>query len=116
MVMDGSQIRVNDGIQESYTALATCLKMDNSALYSASAGYMLYDLAAAVSPDTNGKSIDGGRNLDAPDKNSQDAGQIRWRHQGNTTANFLFVDGHVEPRRYKSRTSVDLKHYNINVN
>jgi prepilin-type N-terminal cleavage/methylation domain-containing protein/prepilin-type processing-associated H-X9-DG protein len=29
--------------------------------------------------------------------------QIRWRHQMNTVANFLFLDGHVDSMRYKRR-------------
>ena len=66
----------------------------------------------------NGAIIDGGGNVEGKDNTNTDpgAGNIRWRHQGNTTAGFLFVDGHVEPKRYKSRNSNDLKKLNINVN
>ncbi len=35
-------------------------------------------------------------------------GQIRWRHLNNRSANFLFVDGHVEAKRYQSPTKSDL--------
>ena len=55
-------------------------------------------------------------NIDAENSTSDGAGTIRWRHQKNTMANFLFVDGHVESRQYKNRNSVDLKLSNINVN
>jgi prepilin-type N-terminal cleavage/methylation domain-containing protein/prepilin-type processing-associated H-X9-DG protein len=49
------------------------------------------------------KPIDGGTNQDVPFYNSLNAGTIRWRHIGNTSANCLYADGHVEAKRYKSR-------------
>ena len=120
LIMDGAQVASN-GVNNSWTALATCYKLDKSALYNGPAvanptgrSFLLYDYPGA----TNGQTIDGGPNIEAKFNSNTDeaAGNLRWRHQGNTTANFLFVDGHVEPRRYKNRGSVDLKRLNINVN
>lgn len=115
LIMDGAQVYSN-GTPNWWGALATCYKLDGSALYSGTAprSYLLYDRPGA----TNGDTIDGGPNVEARFNGNADeaAGNIRWRHQRNTTANFLFVDGHVEPRRYKNRNNVDLKRFNINVN
>lgn len=42
---------------------------------------------------------------------------IRWRHLGNTTANFLFADGHAESRKLsQDGKTCDLTRGNINVN
>lgn len=49
------------------------------------------------------KPIDGGTNTDTTTFNAANAGTIRWRHLGNTAANCLYADGHVETKRYKSR-------------
>jgi prepilin-type N-terminal cleavage/methylation domain-containing protein/prepilin-type processing-associated H-X9-DG protein len=120
LVMDGAQVW-NNGVNNSWTALATCYKLDKSSLYTSpnvanpsGRSFLLFDYTGA----TNGDTIDGGPNTEAKANSGADeaAGNLRWRHQGNTTANFLFVDGHVEPRRYKNRNSVDLKRMNINVN
>lgn len=54
-----------------------------------------------------GAPIDGGTNKDAANF-SGNAGTIRWRHLGNTSANCLYADGHVEAKRYKSATSNEL--------
>ena len=98
--------------------MATAFRIDNSALYAqdhsgqARRSYLLYDHKNA----TNGETIDGGLNKDVDFQSVDPAGNIRWRHQKNTRGNFLFVDGHVETRAYKSRFQVDLKKLNINVN
>jgi len=58
-----------------------------------------------------------------PDGFQASAGDIRWRHLNNTTANFLFVDGHVEshsispnPVAGGSPYKTDLMGRNFNVN
>jgi len=127
LVMDGTQIRTfpPSTDQNLWGAFATAYKLDNAARYQGpTAGgrsYLLFDWPGA----TNGDSIDPGPNTDAstisggltgPD------GNIRWRHYGNKSANFLFVDGHVEPRKLKKASvgavagSCDLMRGNINVN
>jgi prepilin-type processing-associated H-X9-DG protein/prepilin-type N-terminal cleavage/methylation domain-containing protein len=122
MVMDGVQIATIDGIQNSFGALATAQQLDNASLYTPALGYMMFELAAKKPGDLNGQSIDPGPNMDAsrspnpPPREAKRVGNIRWRHQKNTMANFLFVDGHVEPRRLKNATTCDLLRRNINVN
>ncbi len=119
LVMDGTQVKVIAPNQDAWGAMATAFRADNSALYSidhpptpSRRTYMLYDHRNA----TNGEMIDGGINKDVEFQSSPGAGDIRWRHQKNTRANFLFCDGHVETRAYKSRFQVDLKKLNFNVN
>lgn len=66
-------------------------------------------LMTGQAPQFEGTSIDGGINQDMPatynDAPASDAqkrpANIRWRHSGNTMANFLFVDGHCDSRSYK---------------
>jgi prepilin-type N-terminal cleavage/methylation domain-containing protein/prepilin-type processing-associated H-X9-DG protein len=129
VIMDGAQIRTVAAIPGSdpdlWQAFATAYKLDNSARYQGPAAggrsYLLFDWVGA----TNDSSIDPGPNTDAsataggltgPD------GNIRWRHLGNKSANFLFADGHVEARALKKASvgatvgSCDLKRGNINVN
>jgi prepilin-type processing-associated H-X9-DG protein/prepilin-type N-terminal cleavage/methylation domain-containing protein len=67
-----------------------------------------------------GASIDGGVNQDIPLHTATPAtdtqyrwANIRWRHSGNTIANFMFVDGHADSRRYKSRYVTELLERNI---
>jgi prepilin-type processing-associated H-X9-DG protein len=129
LIMDGTQIRQVSTIPGSgsdlWQAFATAYKLDNSARYQGPAAggrsYLLFDWPGA----TNGESIDPGPNTDAaaiaggltgPD------GNIRWRHNANKSANFLFVDGHAEARALKKASvgaivgSCDLTRGNINVN
>jgi prepilin-type N-terminal cleavage/methylation domain-containing protein/prepilin-type processing-associated H-X9-DG protein len=116
LIMDGAQVQNNGSATNWWSALATCYKLDANGLYSGTSprSYMLYDHASA----RNGEPIDGGPNVDALQNSGADpaAGNLRWRHLRNRTANFLFVDGHVEPRQYKSRMVVELGRVNINVN
>ena len=60
-------------------------------------------------------SVDGGTNKDSPDWGGN-AGNIRWRHLRNTSANFLFVDGHASPLKYMGQNKTELKRRNICVN
>jgi prepilin-type processing-associated H-X9-DG protein len=82
----------------------------------------LFDRPSAR-PDTN---IDPGTNQDASNQQFTNIdypdGNIRWRHNNNKSANFLFADGHAESRQLK-RASVpgkpgecDLKRSSILVN
>jgi prepilin-type N-terminal cleavage/methylation domain-containing protein/prepilin-type processing-associated H-X9-DG protein len=120
LVMDGTQIRVNPPSDINwYGATSTAFALDNYRLYSwgpaSTKNFLLFSHANA----DNGASIDGGPNIEAnsisPVPGSA-GGWPRWRHMKNTTGNFLFCDGHVEARRYKSRTRVELLRGNINVN
>ena len=128
LIMDGAQIRTLPGATDPnlWGALATAKKLDNSARWQGPTqggrSYLLYDWPGA----TNDQSIDPGPNVDADAVNNGSLagpdGTIRWRHMKNKSANFLFADGHAEPRALK-RASVgatpgicDLKRGNINVN
>jgi prepilin-type N-terminal cleavage/methylation domain-containing protein/prepilin-type processing-associated H-X9-DG protein len=42
-----------------------------------------------------------------------EAQQIGWKHMDSSAANFLFVDGHVEERRYFSRDKCEVKRYEV---
>jgi prepilin-type processing-associated H-X9-DG protein len=49
--------------------------------------------------------IDSGTNKDSPTNGAgTNGGNIRWRHLGNTAANCLYADGHVETKRYNKTT------------
>jgi len=60
-------------------------------------------------------SVDGGPNKDAANW-AAPAGNIRWRHMGNRSANFLFVDGHAAPLKYLGQNKTELLRRNICVN
>jgi prepilin-type N-terminal cleavage/methylation domain-containing protein/prepilin-type processing-associated H-X9-DG protein len=118
LIMDGSQVKTVGG-NDGWGAYATAYKLDQLSLYNGPTSpnptgrtYLLYDHPQA----TNGNTIDAGPNNDPTGQSPDSAGNIRWRHKKNTAANFLFVDGHVEARSYKNRSSADLKRLNINVN
>jgi prepilin-type N-terminal cleavage/methylation domain-containing protein/prepilin-type processing-associated H-X9-DG protein len=104
LIFDGVQIASDNGV-------ASCegFGIDNLRLF--------YDhLCLRGNPAFNlGLSIDGGPNKDSPNW-AAPAGDIRWRHMKNTSANFLFVDGHAAPLRYYSQTKTELLRKNICVN
>jgi len=107
LIFDGGQIASDNGV-----ASAEGFQLDNFGLFS---GHMML----RNNPATNlGSSVDGGFNKDAPDwgTSGYSAGDVRWRHMKNTSANFLFVDGHAAPLRYFSRLRTELLRKNICVN
>jgi prepilin-type processing-associated H-X9-DG protein len=80
-------------------------------------GYRLFwdHLCLNDNPSTDlNSSVDGGTNTDAADWGG--AGNIRWRHVGNKSANFLFVDGHAAALRYGGQNQTELLRRNICVN
>ncbi|HQY87608.1 MAG TPA: hypothetical protein PK402_03050 [Tepidisphaeraceae bacterium] len=114
LIMDGAQI-ADSLIGNRSSATAFQLdghNYDNWPTYQPSGGsYLLYNSTNAQ----NGSSIYAGPNVDAPQMfNNDSGGTIRWRHMQNKSANFLFVDGHAESRRYKNKTTCDLKRENVN--
>jgi prepilin-type processing-associated H-X9-DG protein len=62
-----------------------------------------------------GQSVDGGPNTDDSTTNYNDHvyGNIRWRHNGNKAANFLYVDGHAGTLRYNSEMHTGLLRRNV---
>jgi prepilin-type N-terminal cleavage/methylation domain-containing protein/prepilin-type processing-associated H-X9-DG protein len=111
LMMDGSQTQGVGG-SNGWGAYATAYKLDQQTLYVISRGLFIIDHPNARLDEP----VNGGPNKDARFQSDPGAGDIRWRHQKNTRANFLFVDGHVESRLYKSPTSVELKKSNFFVN
>jgi prepilin-type processing-associated H-X9-DG protein len=126
LIMDGTQIGQVTGNPdpELWQAFATAYKLDRFNLQSGGIPYsfLLLDRPSAR-PDA---SIDPGPNKDASNQQyghlDNPDGNIRWRHMNNKSANFLFVDGHAEPRQLKKASvpgtpgSCDLKRSSILVN
>ena len=87
--------------------------LDNYRLFSTPSGsteaahYFRSDYAERMNINLS-LPIDGGTNTDAPLFTSPNAGGIRWRHMGNKAANCLYADGHVESKKYTSRTQNEL--------
>jgi prepilin-type N-terminal cleavage/methylation domain-containing protein/prepilin-type processing-associated H-X9-DG protein len=127
IIMDGTQIRTLPGSTDPnlWGAFATVYKLDNSARYQGPTvggrSYLLADWPGATDdtsidpgPNTDANAVAGG--LTGPD------GNIRWRHMKGKAANFLFGDGHAEPRALKKASTAttagqcDLRRANINVN
>ncbi len=104
-------------------AYVTALNLDanrisNTAATSPPCTYLVTGTAAA----DPGQSVDGGVNQDMPATTATPAtdplfrwANIRWRHSGNTMANFLFADGHADGLRYKSRYQTQLLRRNVDV-
>jgi prepilin-type N-terminal cleavage/methylation domain-containing protein/prepilin-type processing-associated H-X9-DG protein len=112
LIVDGTQVGTNGN-----RAMATAYQLDghnydNWPSYQPSGGsYLLYDSANA----NNDQCINPGPNKDSADFFAGGSdGMIRWRHLGNKSANFLFVDGHCESRAYKSPTQCDVLKANVN--
>ena len=103
---NGNSGRVNSvgyGIDRAYSYATTTRFLTSP--------YLNFDDPAA----DNGSSVNGSINIDPNGFYNNDGG-IRWRHQGNKSANFLFVDGHCESLGWKSGSLTDLKRSNVNVN
>ena len=108
LVFDGTQSANLNG-----TAAAVAFNLDGNRIGGAAPAPQT-QLTRERTPDPS-VPIDGGTNQDAPTSTLPDpqAGNIRWRHLNNKSANFLFVDGHVEGKRYKSRTQSDVTRLNV---
>ena len=80
----GEVVMITDGCQQSQAS---------SASFDALAALDRIDDCLVAYPGTKPDEPEpAGPNTDA----NSSVGTIRWRHFGNTGANFLFVDGHVE--------------------
>jgi prepilin-type processing-associated H-X9-DG protein len=104
LIFDGVQIASDNGVAscEGYALDGFRLFSDHLCLR----GNPAFNLAL---------SVDGGTNKDAADWGAP-AGNIRWRHMKNTSANFLFVDGHATPLKYFGQNKTELLRKNICVN
>jgi prepilin-type N-terminal cleavage/methylation domain-containing protein/prepilin-type processing-associated H-X9-DG protein len=107
LIFDGAQIASDNGITS-----CEAWNVDGGRLFTD-------HLFLLGKPNYNyGDSVDGGPNIDAKTWGDTGGapGNIRWRHMKNTTANFLFVDGHAAPLRYFNRNKTELLRKNICVN
>jgi prepilin-type N-terminal cleavage/methylation domain-containing protein/prepilin-type processing-associated H-X9-DG protein len=107
LIFDGSQINQDNGITS-----CEAWNVDGGRLFTD-------HLFLLGKPNYNyGDSVDGGPNKDANAWGDAGGapGNIRWRHMKNTSANFLFVDGHAAPLKYFSQTKTQLLRKNICVN
>lgn len=91
-VFDAAQVEQNQN-----NASAVAFKLDNFA-------FSRNDLAFLRQSRMPGgfdlsDPIDAGANVDSADFGGN-AGDIRWRHSGDTSGNFLFVDGHASSEQY----------------
>lgn len=91
-IFDGVQVEAN---QNNTSAVA--FKLDQFAYSRGDLGFLRqsrlpggFDLSALIDAGSNADSADFGGN----------AGDIRWRHSGDTSGNFLFVDGHASSEQY----------------
>jgi prepilin-type processing-associated H-X9-DG protein/prepilin-type N-terminal cleavage/methylation domain-containing protein len=120
MIMDGVQIQIspdaNSGLPDNnyWGASSTAWGADGYRYHGDSwypPDFLLANTyIGTVHMSDDGKTIDPGSNKDFlagttnspahPDAGAS-PGDIRWRHINNTTANFLFVDGHVEAHSIK---------------
>jgi prepilin-type N-terminal cleavage/methylation domain-containing protein/prepilin-type processing-associated H-X9-DG protein len=112
LIMDG----VQDLVQQKGRCYANAFNIDvqwgwGPSRWYGQAPWLLYDNASA----DNGNSVKGQLNNEASGPWGS-GGQIRWRHMKNKAANFLFCDGHAEPRAWKSADSTELLRSNVNVN
>jgi prepilin-type N-terminal cleavage/methylation domain-containing protein/prepilin-type processing-associated H-X9-DG protein len=127
LIMDGTQIRTLQGSPDPnlWGAYATAYKLDNTGYFQGPTqggrSYLLYGYPGG----TDDQAIDPGPNTESTAMNNLlngADGNIRWRHMKNKAANFLFCDGHSEPRALKRASTpttpglCDLKRANINVN
>ena len=113
-------VALMDGAQQAaepfnHTASATAWAIDGGALNDKRRAYFLMSDTSGVEMND---SIDGGPNYDAPSRpqGAEDPnGNIRWRHQGDSGANLLYLDGHVEGHDYRSRDDTTLLRREITV-
>lgn len=111
LIMDGTQIADNGGRAAATAFAIDGHNYDNWSSYQPAGGsYLLYDNPLA----NNGASIEPGPNTESLTMWDPSGGRIRWRHFGNKSANFLFVDGHAEARKFKSPTQCDLLKSSVN--
>ena len=78
-------------------------------------GLIMPYMSTAPSWDIDSSApVNGGDNTDAlAGYTSANQQNIRWRHSKNTSANFLFGDGHVNSFRYGGQYKTELKRANV---
>ncbi|MEM9914253.1 MAG: prepilin-type N-terminal cleavage/methylation domain-containing protein [Planctomycetota bacterium] len=107
MVFDGVQI---DDAANGNSALSVGRGIDADRLF--------YDtfLVSGVSTTTDDSDrARAGVNLDATSGADGHIGEIRYRHQGDSRANLLFVDGHAAGLTYGGNNGTDIFRKNFNI-
>jgi prepilin-type N-terminal cleavage/methylation domain-containing protein/prepilin-type processing-associated H-X9-DG protein len=120
LIMDSSQIVTEQFWGVPGDGHAVGYNLDGRQIVGASAPQTFF-FEGRLPDDEWNKSINGGINSDAtsgPEVADVPAGapaNIRWRHLNNRSANFLFVDGHAESRRYSSQFNTEVLRRNVHV-
>lgn len=105
MVWDGIQIE-----ERSNNAASVGLAIDAYRL-----DYDTFLVAGHSSLWTPEDRARGGQNVDVVLDNDPKIGEIRYRHNSDTTANMVFVDGHAATLRYGGNEGTDIFRKNVNV-
>ena len=127
LTMDGVQIFDGDAGFFNGNAAADCYAIDFQRIANATGAgsdpsitYPATFLLSDQDPTADlSLSVDGGVNEDffpGADANLRREGNVRWRHMGNTSACFSFVDGHAAALSYKNRANTGLQRTNVCVN
>ena len=95
LVMDGSQVPPGNNVN------ATAVNIDQHSLWDEQSRPVYYDPTAV----DNGQPIVPGPNEDS----LAAAGLIRWRQYSNTSANFLFCDGHATTLKPRDITKANIR-------
>jgi prepilin-type processing-associated H-X9-DG protein/prepilin-type N-terminal cleavage/methylation domain-containing protein len=111
LVFDGTQAMGGNGSANFEGNYIDCNRISGANLTPTNPG-VTYLIAGYNNVDL-GRSVDGGLNKDGPP--TTNTCNVRWRHMGNTSANFLFVDGHAGSLRYNSEFSTELLRRNVYV-
>jgi type II secretory pathway pseudopilin PulG len=107
LVFDGAQMA-----NQNWNASPEAFSMDDFQLFSRH--FFLRVEAERAGIDLN-SSVDGGTNKDVSlaEGWGGNAGNIRWRHMRDTSACFLFADGHAVPLKYYGRNKTELLRRNV---
>ena len=105
LIEDGTQIAENG-----YNASAEGYALDGYRMYFDT--FLLTPFAEDLNVDFN-SPVEVGDNTDVLTFGDSNAARPRFRHRGNTIANFLFVDGHVEGLKYRGVNDSQLLRKNV---
>ncbi len=113
LIMDGAQVMSNN-----YRCMSTAYRIDGDWSWIPKSRYQQSPYLNYNDPNAkNDTSVADQLNRDARDTSGSDHtdGGIRWRHMGNTRANFLFADGHSESFGWASASNTEFTRNRINV-
>ncbi|MDB5324717.1 MAG: hypothetical protein JWM57_286 [Phycisphaerales bacterium] len=125
LIFDGVQVTGDNSVPPyvggAWRAVSVAYRIDSDYSYANPTRFQGKPFLNYYSPTAdNSSSVNGQTNKDVATYSSGTGdGGIRWRHMKNTTANFLFVDGHCEGKRIlnaKDGGHTELLRSNVNVN